>query len=95
MSKLEKETDWLNSLLDDYKDNHNDIYFRLENIAKGKYYKGEGLKEFQEEFFINFIVNGESYNNYNNLYNSKSHQKLVNLRRKINPNFLPGFNPHH
>ncbi len=86
--KLEKEQQWLNSLLEDYKDNHNDIYFRLENIARGKYLKGIGVKDFQEQFFINFILNGESYNNYRNLYDDKSHQRLIDLRRKINPNFL-------
>ena len=88
MVKLEKEQQWLNLLLEDYKDNHNEIYYRLENIAKGKYNKGVGVKEFQEHFFINFILNGESYNNYDNLYDFDSHQKLINLRRKIDPNFL-------
>ena len=89
MVKLEKEKEWLNSLLDDYKDDHNDIYFRLENIAKCKYHKGEGVKEFQEQFFIDFIINGETYNNCDNYYNSKLHQKLVNLRRKMIQIFYP------
>ncbi len=89
MVKLEKEQEWLNSLLEDYKDNHNEIYFRLENIAKGKYSKGVGVKDFQEQFFNNFIQNGEAYNNFRNLYHEKLHQKLINLRRKIDSNFYP------
>ncbi len=89
--KLESEQQLLNGYLEDYKDNHNEIYYILENIAKCKYLKGIGVKEFQEQFFVDFIVKGESYNNYRNLYDYKSHQKLINLRRKINPDFLPGF----
>lgn len=89
--KLEKEQELLNSLLVDYKDNHADIYSRLENIAKGKYLKGDGVKEFQEQFFVDFIINGESYNNYQNMYHHKLHKRLLNLRRKIDPDFLPGF----
>jgi hypothetical protein len=92
MVKLEREQQWLNSLLDDYKiRNHNEIYDYLEKIAKGKYNIGIGVKEFQEEFFINFIMNGEKINNFNNLYSEKLHKKLINLRRKIDPDFMLGF----
>ena len=91
MVKLETEKAILEGYLENYKDNHNDIYDILVNIAKGKYLKGNGVKEFQEQFFIDFIVGGESYNNYRNLYNYKLHKRLLNLRRKIDPNFLPGF----
>jgi len=84
MVKLEEEQQWLNSLLNDYKDNHNEIYDRLENIAKGKYLKGIGVKEFQEQFFIDFILNGESYNNFVNLYHYKSHKKLITPTKKKN-----------
>lgn len=91
MVKLESEQQLLNDYLEDYKDNHNDIYDELVNITKCKYIKDIGVKEYQEQFFIDFIVNGESYNNYRNLYDYKSHKKLLNLRRKINPDFLPGF----
>lgn len=91
MVKLESEQHLLNYYLESYKDDHNKIYDILVNIAKGKYLKGNGVKEFQEQFFIDFIVGGEAYNNYVNLYNSKLHKKLLNLRRKIDPNFLPGF----
>lgn len=90
MVKLEKEQAIFNELLEDYKDNHNEIYFRLENIARGKYLKGECVKEFSEHFFIEFIVNGESYNNYRNLYDHKLHLKLIKLRRKIDLNFMVG-----
>jgi hypothetical protein len=92
MTKLQKEIDYLNSLLEAYKDNHNDIYYRLENIAKGKYLKGEGIKDFQEQFFIDFITNGEAYNNYDNLFNEKLHSRLIKLRRKIDPGFMLGIN---
>jgi len=91
MVKLESVQQSLNDYLEDYKDNHNEIYDRLENIAKCKYLKGIGVKEFQEQFFIDFIVGGKSYNNYQNLYHYNSHKRLLNLRRKIDPNFLPGF----
>jgi hypothetical protein len=91
MVKLECEQYFLNGCLEDYKEKHNDIYYRLENIAKCKYLKGIGVKEFQEQFFIDFIINGESYNNYRNLYHYKSHKRLLNLRRKIDPDFLQGF----
>lgn len=74
--------------MEDYKDNHNEIYDILQNIAKGKYLKGIGVKEFQEHFFIDFIINGVTYNNYINLYHSKSHKKLLNLRRKNNIDFF-------
>lgn len=76
--------------MEDYKDNHAEIYDRLENIAKGKYLKGQGVKEFQEQFFINFITNGEAYNDYENKFHYKSHLKLIKLRRKIDPNFMLG-----
>ena len=66
-----------------------EIYDRLVNIAKCKYLKGLGIKEFQEQFFIDFIVGGESLNNHDNRFHYKSHKKLLDLRRKINPNFLP------
>ena len=89
MVKLEKEQAWLNGLLNQYKCKvHNQIYFRLKNIAKGKYLRGEGIQEFQEQFFVNFIVNGESINNYDNLYVKELHEKLIRLRRKIDPYFL-------
>lgn len=91
MVKLETEKEILERYLEDYKDNHNDIYDVLKNIAKCKYLKGDGIKEFQEQFFIDFIINGQSYNNYCNLFNYKLHNKLLNLRRKIDPQFLPGF----
>ena len=91
MVKLETEKELLEAYLEDYKDNHAEIYDKLENIAKGKYLKGHGVKEFQEQFFIDFIVGGEAFNNYRNKFHYKSHKKLLNLRRKIDPNFLPGF----
>lgn len=87
--KLEKEQEFLNSLLEAYKNReHNEIYFRLENIAKCKYLKGNGIKDFQEQFFMNFIINGESINNYDNYYNENLHDKLIKLRRKIDNNFI-------
>lgn len=89
--KLEQEQNWLNSLLEDYKYDNGDIYFRLENIAKGKYIKGDGVKEFQEQFFIDFITNGEAFNNYENKFHYKSHLKLIKLRRKIDPEFMLGY----
>lgn len=91
MVKLEKEQAIFNELLEAYKDDHNEIYFRLENIARCKYLKGDGVKEFSEKFFIEFIKNGKSYNNYQNLYDYESHLKLIKLRRKIDPNFMIGF----
>lgn len=94
MVKLESQQELLNYYLECYQcynDNHNQIYDELVNIAKDKYLKGIGVKEFQEQFFIDFIINGKSLNNYDNLYNAKLHKKLLNLRRKINSNFLPGF----
>lgn len=91
MVKLEKEKEIMEDYLEDYLYAHNEIYFKLENIAKGKYLKGHGVKEYQEQIFIDFIVNGESYNDYNNKYNHKAHLKLVKLRRKIDPDFMPGF----
>lgn len=91
MVKLETEKAKLERFLEDYKDNHNQIYSELENVAKGKYLKGDGVKEFQEQFFIDFIVNGEAYNNYENLYSNVLHLRLIKLRRKIDPNFMLGF----
>ncbi len=91
MVKLEREKEILERYLEDYKDNHNEIYTILKNIAKCKYLKGDGVKEFQEQFFIDFIVGGETYNNCKYKFCCKSHKKLLNLRRKIDPNFLPGF----
>lgn len=91
MVKLESEKASLEGYLEDYKDNHAEIYYRLVNIAKGKYLKGDGVKEFQEQFFIDFIVNGKGYNNYKNLYHHVSHLKLIKLRRKIDPNFMLGY----
>ena len=89
MTKLEKEIDWLNSLLNDYvTQDNNDIYDRLTNIAKCKYLKGDGIADYQENFFVNFITNGEQMNNYENLYSSKLHNKLIKIRRKYDPNFL-------
>jgi hypothetical protein len=91
MVKLDSEKALLEDYLEDYKDNHAEIYDKLVNIAKGKYLKGDGVKEFREQFFIDFIVNGEGYNNYENLYHHKSHLKLIKLRRKIDPNFMLGY----
>lgn len=68
--------------MEDYKDKHCDINFKLENIAKGKYLKGDCVQEFQEQFFIDFIVGDEAFNNYKNLFHYKSHLKLIKLRRK-------------
>ena len=89
MVKLEKEQEFLNSLLEAYNNReHNEIYWRLKNIAKCKYIKGNGIKDFQEQFFMNFIINGESFNNYNNYYSEKLHDKLIRLRRQIDNNFM-------
>lgn len=91
MVKLEREKAILMDYLEDYKDNHAEIYFILQNIAKMKYLKGDGVKEFQEKFFIDFIIGGKVFNNYENLYHHKSHLKLIKLRRKINPEFMLGY----
>lgn len=89
MTKLEKEQEWLNGLLNDYiTGDNNEIYSRLKNIAKKKYLKGDGVAEFQEQFFINFITNGESLNNFNNLFHSKSHNNLIKVRQQVDPNFM-------
>ncbi len=87
--KLEQEKEWLNELLDDYKEgDNNEIYIRLRNIAKKKYLKDEEVAEYQEKFFVNFIKNGESMNKYSNLYNKKLHDKLISLRRNSDPDFM-------
>ena len=91
MVKLESEKAILEQYLEDYKDNHSDIYDKLKNIAKCKYLKGVDVKEFEEQFFINFIVGGKAYNNYKNMYHHKSHLRLIKLRRKIDPDFMLGF----
>ena len=88
-NKLKKERMWLNSLKDDYNDeNHNEIYFRLQNIADLKYLKEQDVQVFQEAFFVDFATNGHGWNNYDNLYNPRLHKKLILRRRKRDPNFL-------
>lgn len=87
MVKLEKEKEIFENYLNSYKSgDHNEIYYLLENVAKGKYLKGIGVKEFQEEFFIYFILNGEQMNP--SLYNDKLHKRLIKLRRKNDNCFL-------
>ena len=96
MVKLESEKTILENYLEDYKDNYNGIYFILENIAKGKYSKKKISKRSRRErisrtIFIDFIVGDKAYNNYKNLFNSKLHKRLLNLRRKIDPCFMLGY----
>jgi len=87
--KLKTERIWLTSLKADYEnENDNEIYDRLYNIASMKYLKGDDVKVFQEDFFVDFVVNGHAWNNYDNLYNSYLHKKLILRRRKLDPNFL-------
>jgi len=82
MVKLEEEQEWLNDLLEDYiTGEDNEIYNRLVKIAKKKYSKGEGVAEFQEQFFQNFITNDKKLND--NLYNLNKHMKLIKLRNQI------------
>ena len=67
------------------------IIWRYIRIITIKYLKGIGVKEFHQQFFIDFIVGDEAFNNYGNLYNYKLHLRLIKLRRKIDPEFMLGF----
>ena len=61
----------------------NEIYDKMENIAKKKYFKDEECAAFQEEFYQDFIQNAVNWNA--NMYNEKHHEKLVKLRAKTAP----------
>lgn len=64
-----------------YHDNiNNDIYHLLKNIAKKKYFKNERFAKFQEDFFQDFIKDK------NGLYDEKLHNKLIEIRDKVNKN---------
>ena len=89
--KLQKEIEWLQRLKNDYiMGDHNEIYDRLKNIAKCKYLKGEAVQQYQENFFRDFIENGEAWSDgiNDNAYRDRLHEQLLNMRREIDPNFL-------
>jgi len=65
-----------------------EIYSRLNDIASMKYLKDDEVKTLQENFFVDFIINGKEWNNYNNSYSLKKHTKLMIRRRKVDPDFL-------
>lgn len=48
--------------MENYKNTNNNIYKYLVNTAKCKYLRGNGVKEYQEKFFIDFIIGGKTYN---------------------------------
>ncbi len=60
----------------------NDIYHALQKIAKKKYSVDSKLADFEEQFFQNYMKNGEKYK----LYSDKEHEKLVKMRAKANKN---------
>lgn len=72
MVKLESEKELLEGYLEYYKDNHNEIYFILENIAKRKYlhfftFKTPILEP--NNYYIDYENKKIKYaSNYNNFY---------------------------
>lgn len=76
---FEKEKGYYYVYLDDFKNGHNaEIYDVLVNIAKRKYSKYENVKEFQEEFYQNFMKIDDDYDSYS----EEDHKKLEKLRAK-------------
>lgn len=65
----------------------NKIYKLLDPISKKKYYKDKYCAQFQEDFFVDFILNGDKWTN-TPLYHYILHDRLVMNRRKINKDFL-------
>jgi len=76
---FEREKSYYDIYLEDFKNAiHNEIYDFLEKIAKRKYSKYENMKEFQEEFYQNFMKIDNKYR----LYYETGHKRLEKLREK-------------
>lgn len=92
-SALIKETAWLEYLKQTFiEGNDNEIYPRLNDIASGKYLRGQGVREYQEAFFLDFMHNGLYWKNakgeMTNKGNTVLHNKLAKRRQQIDSSFI-------